>query len=188
MAPIFSFDVAIRGTYSIAPDPSSASGEWTGDPSKRREFEEVTVRSSVHARVWPIAIALLLAAIIAPAGSRAALDMVVGGRQVVKNEPVSACNSKARAALNSVFLNAAEVGSGDTGEWKAFGDVDSSGHSFSAGAIHCYPLDDSYLVTFTCAAQAPPSPDTAAALCTKLEAAFNGGRSEASTSKRGGKR
>ncbi|MBV8198498.1 MAG: hypothetical protein JO263_10210 [Candidatus Eremiobacteraeota bacterium] len=130
------------------------------------------MRRNIQARVGRVAVAFFLTAVLLPAGSRAALEMVVGARQVVKNEPVSACNTKAHTALNGVFLNAAEVGSGDTGEWKAFGAVDPDGHSFSAGAIHCYPLDDGYVVTFTCAAQSPPSPDTAAALCTKLEAAF----------------
>ncbi|MBV9027823.1 MAG: hypothetical protein JO311_04350 [Candidatus Eremiobacteraeota bacterium] len=139
---------------------------------------------SFHARIGAVATAFFLTAVTVPAVSHAALELAVGARQVVKNEPVSACNTKARTALNSVFLNAGEVGAGDTGEWKAFGAVDSEGHSFSAGAIHCYPLDDSYLVTFTCAAQSPPSPDTAAALCTKLEAAFNGGKAEAGTMKR----
>ena len=115
------------------------------------------------------------------AGSRApaALDVVVGARKVVKNQPVSACNAGAKTALNSVFQNAAEVGSGDTGEWKGTGPADSSGNAFAAAAVHCYPLDDveGYLVTFTCAVQIPPNPDTASALCGKLADAFgNGGQ------------
>jgi hypothetical protein len=105
----------------------------------------------------------------------AALDMFDGARQVVK-QPVSACNSGAKSALNSVLQGASEIGSGDTGEWKAYGPPDASGNSFAAAAIHCYPLtDDSYLVTFTCAAQVPPNADTANALCTKITAAFGSG-------------
>jgi hypothetical protein len=102
--------------------------------------------------------------------------MYVGARQVVKNQPVSACNSSAKNALNSVLQGAAEIGTGDTGEWKAYGPPDSSGNSFAAAAIHCYPLDESgYVVTFTCAAQVPPNADTANALCSKLTAAFGSG-------------
>jgi hypothetical protein len=104
----------------------------------------------------------------------AALDMVVGARNVVKNEPVSSCNAKAKAALTAVLQSALEVGTGDTGEWKGIGPADSSGNSFAAAAIHCYPLDEvsGYLVTITCAAQTPPNPDTASAICDKLSAAL----------------
>jgi hypothetical protein len=106
--------------------------------------------------------------------SRAALDMVVGARQIVKNAPLSDCNSKAKAALNAVLQDAAEVGSGDTGEWQAYGAPDQSGHPSSAAAVHCYPIDTGYVVTFTCAVQVPPNVDTASALCTKLATAFGG--------------
>jgi hypothetical protein len=134
-------------------------------------------------RVAPLTVGLTLVLNMAPAASHAALDMVVGARQVVKNEPVSACNSKARDALNSVLTDAAEVGAGDTGEWKAYSAPDASGHSSAAAAIHCYPLDDvsGYLVTFTCAAQVPPNADSAAVLCTKLTQAFGGGKAQAQT-------
>ena len=105
--------------------------------------------------------------------SRAAIDLAVGARNVVKNEPVSTCNSKAKSALNAVLQNASEIGTGDTGEWEAYGAPDSSGHPSAGAAIHCYPLDSGYVVTFTCAAQVPPNPDTASALCTKLATAFD---------------
>ncbi len=60
--------------------------------------------------------------------------------------------------MNAVLQNASEVD--DTGEWKATGSVDASGNSFAAAAVHCYPLsDNSYVVTFTCAAQVPPNPE-----------------------------
>jgi hypothetical protein len=112
---------------------------------------------------------------VAGAPAPAALDMFVGARNVVKNEPVSSCNAKAKDALNAVLTNAAEIGTGDTGEWKAVGTPDASGNSFAAAAIHCYPLDGvGYFVTFTCAAQTPPNPDTASAICEKLTAAFGG--------------
>jgi hypothetical protein len=106
----------------------------------------------------------------------AALDLAVGARKVVKSQPVSSCNAAAKSALNSVLQDASEVGTGDTGEWRANGAPDSAGHSLSAAAVHCYPLDDNgYVVTFTCAVQTPDSTDTASALCTKLATAFGGG-------------
>jgi hypothetical protein len=104
--------------------------------------------------------------------SPAALDFAVGTRTVVKSEPVSNCNAQARKTLDAVLQDAAEVGSGDTGEWRAYAAPDASGQSSAAAAIHCYPLDDGYLATFTCAVQAPPNPDSATALCTKLATAF----------------
>ena len=104
--------------------------------------------------------------------SPAALDFVVGARTVVKSEPVSNCNAQARKTLDAVLQDAAEVGSGDTGEWRAYAAADASGHSSAAAAIHCYPLDDGYLATFTCAVEVPRNPDSATALCTKLAAAF----------------
>jgi len=105
----------------------------------------------------------------------AALDMAVGARKIVKSQPVSSCNAAAKNALNSVLQDASEVGSGDTGEWRANGAPDSAGHSAAAAAVHCYPLDDGYVVTFTCAVQTPDSTDSASALCTKLATAFGGG-------------
>ena len=126
-------------------------------------------------RVVALAAGFALAAGLTGSTASAALDVYVGARKVVKSQPVSACNDSAKNALNAVFQNALEVGSGDTGEWKALGSTDASGNSFAAAAVHCYPLDDGYLVTFTCTAQVPPSPDTANALCTKLTDAFGTG-------------
>jgi hypothetical protein len=111
---------------------------------------------------------------LAGTSAPAALDMVVGAQTVVKGQPLSSCNAKAKDALNTALQNASEVD--DTGEWKASGAPDASGNSFAAAAVHCYPLDDnSYVVTFTCAAQVPPNPDTANAICTKVTAAFGSG-------------
>ncbi len=123
---------------------------------------------------------------MAGATSSAALDMVVGARKVVKNEPLSNCNTQAKNALNAVLQDAAEVGTGDTGEWKANGAPDASGHSSAAAAVHCYPLDTGYFVTFTCVVQVPPNPDSATALCAKLATAFGGTTSEASLAPAGG--
>jgi len=93
-------------------------------------------------------------------------------KKIVKGEPLSSCNDKAKAALNAVLENALEVG-GDTGEWRASAAPDSSGSSSAAAAVHCYPVDTGYLVTFTCAVQAPPYQDSANGLCTKLATAFD---------------
>jgi hypothetical protein len=101
--------------------------------------------------------------------------MNVGAAKVVQSQPVSACNNAAKSALNSVLQNAVELGSGDTGEWEAFAAPDSANGSTAAAAIDCYPLAGGYLATFTCAAQVPPSVDSATALCTKLATAFDAG-------------
>jgi hypothetical protein len=127
-------------------------------------------------RVAVLAIGLTLAFASTGANAPASLDVSVGARKIVKGQAVSACNAAAKSALESVFQNASEVGSGDTGEWKALGPADSSGNSFAAAAVHCYPLDEGgYVVTFTCAAQVPPIADSAGGLCDKLVAAFGSG-------------
>ncbi len=122
--------------------------------------------------VFGIGFALVfgLAGIPAPA----ALDMYVGARTVVRNESLSSCNDKAKHALISVLGRAASYG--DTGNWEGIGAIDTSGNSFAAAAVHCYPLDQvrGYVVTFTCAAQTPPATETAGVICDKLAAAFGG--------------
>ncbi len=129
-----------------------------------------TFRHRVMAFATGLALTFGLAGTTAPA----ALDMVVGSRNIVKNEPVSSCDTKASQALISVVGKAAEYG--DTGSWLGSGESDASGNSFAAAAIHCYPLDDvnGYLVTFTCAAQTPPSTETASVICDQLATAFGG--------------
>lgn len=126
------------------------------------------------ARIAVVMTGFTLAAGLAGRPAAAALDMVIGDRTVVKNSPLSACNAKAQSALNSVLGKSAEYG--DTGNWEGYGATDSSGGSFAAAAIHCYPLDavSGYLVTFTCAAQTPPATEAASVICTKLAAAFGG--------------
>lgn len=122
-------------------------------------------------RVAASAVCLALAFGLAATRAPAALDLFVGAQTVVKDQPLSSCNAKAKDALNAVLENASEVD--DTGEWKATGTPDASGNSFAAAAVHCYPLSDSsYVVTFTCAAQVPPNPEAASAICAKVTAAF----------------
>lgn len=115
----------------------------------------------------------LLVAVVPPLEAPAALDMALGTRKVVENQPVSACNQAARSALTSVFGGAQELGSGDTGEWQAYNAGDTANGVTESGAVHCYPVGSGYVVTFTCAAQVPPSTDTAAAMCSKISAAFD---------------
>jgi hypothetical protein len=117
--------------------------------------------------------AFALAFAASGASAPAALDMYVGARTVVQNEPVADCSTKAKNALNAVLQNAFEAGEG-TGQWLAYGPNDYSGHSNATAAIHCYPVGNGYVVTFTCAVEVPPNPDTASALCAKLTTAFGG--------------
>lgn len=131
-------------------------------------------------RLALFAVALAANVMLVTTAAPAALDMVVGARTTVPNEPVSDCSTKAKAALNAVLKNAFEAGDG-TNQWLAYGPLDSSGHASATAAVHCYPVDTGYVATFTCAAQVPPNPDTATSLCTKLAAAF-GAKASAMTS------
>jgi len=128
-------------------------------------------------RTWCTRVALFGAAFALAFGvlatpASAGVDLAVGAKKVVKGEPLSSCNDKAKIALNAVLENALEVG-GDTGEWRASAAPDSQGNSSAAAAVHCYPVDTGYVVTFTCAVQAPPYQDSANGLCTKLATAFD---------------
>jgi hypothetical protein len=129
------------------------------------------VASSSRYRLASFAVVLVLNVGLLTAVAPAEIEMVIGARTTVANEPVSDCSAKAKTALNAVLQNAFEAGDG-TGQWLAYGPLDSSGHSSATAAIHCYPVDTGYVVTFTCAVEVPPNPDTATNLCTKLAAAF----------------
>lgn len=133
------------------------------------------------------AVALAAGSLLATAPALADLQTVVGARTVVTGEPVATCGVKAKAALDSVLQNAFETDTG-SGEWLAYGAPDRSGNDTSAAAIHCYPVGAGYVVTFTCAAQVPPNPDTAATICTKLVAAFPGAKAAAWLPRSGSRR
>ena len=126
---------------------------------------------SFRLRLASFAVAFSVSAALLTATAPAEIEMVVGARTTVANAPVSDCSAKAKTALNAVLQNAFEAGDG-TGQWLAYGPLDSSGHSSATAAIHCYPVDTGYYVTFTCAVEVPPNPDTATNLCAKLAAAF----------------
>ncbi|MGC1381877.1 MAG: hypothetical protein WA814_12745 [Candidatus Baltobacteraceae bacterium] len=121
-------------------------------------------------RVVPLAGACALAVVLSGTPAPAAIDMYVGARTVVQNQPVSSCSLKAKTALNAVLQDAVEAG--ETNQWQAYGPPDSSGHASAGAAIHCYPLDNGYVVTFTCAVETPPNTGSASDLCAKLTTAF----------------
>jgi len=118
-------------------------------------------------RLVLFAVALITSVAFSTARAPADLYMTVGQKLAVQSEPVSDCSTKAKNALNTVLANAFEAGDG-TGQWLAYGGPDNS----EAAAIHCFPLDNGYVVTFTCTVQVPPSPSMGNDLCTKLSAAF----------------
>lgn len=120
-------------------------------------------------RLVTVSAAILTCVALLTARAPAEILIAVGDSVTVANEPVSDCNAKAKTALDSVLQNAGDNGAG---VWLAYGPPDGSGHSSATAAIHCYPLDNGYNVSFTCAVEVPPNPDTATTLCTKLAAAF----------------
>ncbi len=113
--------------------------------------------------------AFVACAALLTVAARAEILITIGDSFTVPNAPISDCNAKAKSALDGVLQNAGDNGSG---VWLAYGPPDSSGHSSATAAIHCFPLDNGYNVSFTCAVEVPPNPDTSTALCAKLSAAF----------------
>ena len=102
----------------------------------------------------------------------AALDMAIGDHRVVENQPVTACDAAAKAALTSVVNDATEIGS--SSQWVGTAPASGPDGSVATAVIHCIAVGTGYLVTFTCATQVPPNPDSASALCAKLSSAFEG--------------
>lgn len=121
-------------------------------------------------------------AVFLTSAARAEILMATGDSATVPNAPISDCNAKAKTALDSVLQNAGDNGSG---VWLAYGPADSSGHSSATAAIHCFPIGNGYNVSFTCAVEVPPNPDTATSLCAKLVAAFPAQKSAMLTMPRG---
>ena len=126
-----------------------------------------------YRRLGASTVGFVLALGLTGTAAPAALDVSVGARNVVKNETISTCNSKAKDALTSI-LGGTAAEYGETGLWQGYGVTDATGNSFAAAAIHCYPLDQGYLVSFTCVTQQPTAPHPAADICAKLAAAFGG--------------
>lgn len=129
------------------------------------------MRNKLGYRAVLLAAGFVAASICTVTTASAGLDMAVGARKVVQGQPISACNSAAKSALQGAQLSAQELGT-DSGEWEGYGAGTTLDGTTTAAAIHCFPTDGGFVVTFTCAAQVPPSTDSAAALCDKLAAAF----------------
>jgi len=131
-------------------------------------------------RITCIATAFVLCALVVTAPASATLDTVIGQRSVVPDQPFSDCSAKADHALTTVMQSVTEAGTG-SGNW--FG-VDSIGGAPSEIAVvECHPQGSTgYAVSFTCSVQTPTSADTAAALCTKVIAAFSASAAAASGS------
>jgi hypothetical protein len=115
------------------------------------------------------AVALNMVATSMPA--RAALEVVVGARSVVQNKPMSDCNDRAKSALDAVLRNSFEAGTG-SGQWIGAERLSASSEPSAEAVIECHALGDGYAASFTCAAEVPPSPNTATTLCDKLTSAF----------------
>jgi hypothetical protein len=118
-----------------------------------------------------IAAAVVLCTLLVSAPASATLDTVIGQRSVVPDQPFSDCSDKAHHALTAVMQSATEAGTG-SGHWFGVDNVD--GTPSEIAVVECHPQGNGYAVSFTCSTQVPASTDTAAALCTKVIAAFSG--------------
>ena len=123
-------------------------------------------------RVTLFAVSLLVSCALVSAHASAAIDLFVGTRMVVQNQPVDDCNTKAKAALGATLTNVVAVG--DTNQWVGSGPPVSGGLPSAAAVIHCFPVGTGYVVTMTCTVEVPPNPEVASALCARLTTAFGG--------------
>lgn len=140
-------------------------------PVKRPALKkEVAVRSKLSSQVAVVTAALALAMGATALRAPAALDMALGDRKVVENQPVSACDASARTALTQVVDNATEIGA--SSQWVGAAPATGPDGITATAVIHCVGTGSGYIVTFTCATQVPPNSDSAGALCAKLSAAF----------------
>ncbi len=112
----------------------------------------------------PVAAVLLTAA---PA--LASVDLYAGPPITIAKGPLADCSTKAKAALDSALTGAVEIGTG-TGMWVAKDAPDPK--TKASAAVHCFPTDEGYIVSFTCAVQTAAGGETATDLCTKISKAF----------------
>jgi hypothetical protein len=124
-------------------------------------------------RLAVFAAALTLGMAYTTIAAPAALEMSTGLRHVVASGPFSECETNSKTALNASLTNAGETAEG-SGQWLAYGPFDAEGRASAAAAIHCYPVGNGYVVTFTCATDVPPSTFSASDLCNRLYASFTG--------------
>jgi hypothetical protein len=125
-----------------------------------------------------LAVACSLGFSFSVAPANAALAMSTGLRILVETAPPDECSTKAKAALQAQLANTFEAGA-NTGQWLGYGPPDAAGHATAAAAIHRYPVEKGYVVTFTCAVELPPNPYGADDLCNRLGAMFQGKASAA---------
>ncbi len=116
---------------------------------------------------------LVCALIVCGAIASASVDLATGIRHVVPSGTLADCDSRASAALAAYLQH---VLSPTQDEWVGTGPAGEGIQSdtTSAGTIHCYAHAGGYVVTFTCAVEAPNNPYTATALCQDLLAHFEG--------------
>jgi len=130
---------------------------------------------SARRRLGLLAAGLFLSAIWCVASAPAAVQLSVGIRYVSETGSLDECSSKARASL-SAFLQGAAESSPGSGEWAAHGaDNGLAGAPTAAATVRCYALAKGYVVTFTCAVQAPENPYDADTLCKDIAHKFYGG-------------
>jgi hypothetical protein len=136
------------------------------------------VGRSIGTRLALFAVALILGMAWCTAAAPAALDFATGQRNVIVNKPIEDCWTNAKTALASALTNPFDAHDG-SGQWIAYGPNDAYGKPASAAVVHCFPVGTGYVVTFTCAADVPPSLFTAAQLCSNISAVFLGKTSSA---------
>ncbi len=124
-------------------------------------------------RLGAAAIVAVVALLASTAATPAAVQLSVGIRLVIPNGAIETCSSKAKAALSAELSTVGETSPG-TAIWFGYGATDSEGHATSAAAIHCFPVDKGYEVTFTCTVEQPGSPFNADQLCKGLDDKFQG--------------
>lgn len=121
-----------------------------------------------------IGVALIAGAIWCGAGAPASVDISAGIRHVSPDGTLSDCGEKARTSLNAFLQDAAETSAG-SGDWLAHSRNGIAGTPTAIAAVRCYALPKGYVVTFTCSAELPDNPYTAAALCLNVAHKFYGG-------------
>lgn len=127
---------------------------------------------ALHYRAASFTAVFALGVLLCGAPAGATLDTVVAPHIVVPDKPESDCGDRAKDALTVVMHNEVEVGEG-SGQFVGVTRTDPSGPASAAAVIECHKVDSGgYSASFTCTAEEPTNPDTAAALCSKLVTAF----------------
>jgi hypothetical protein len=121
-------------------------------------------------RLAAVALVTVMSVVLSAAPASADFYMAAGPRHVVQNQPASSCSAKAKQALHSVLTTMGASADGYT--LLGYGPKDSTGYAAETAAIHCYPVDNGYVVTVTCAVEVPPNPMMAKDLCAKIDSAL----------------